>query len=83
MLVHLRGRVVREEKSRLSPEALAMGAAAKVFASRTRYERAQRLAKLGRGPLGRVPLPGWSAMRETPEVPETTFREWWRGRRAG
>ena len=31
VLIHLRGRVVREEKSRLSPEALAMGAVAKVF----------------------------------------------------
>ena len=82
VLVHLRARVVREEKSRLSPEALAMGAAAKVFASQGRYERAQRLARLGRGPLGRVPLPGWSVMRETPAVPETTFREWWRGRDA-
>ncbi|MDQ3104862.1 MAG: lactate utilization protein [Actinomycetota bacterium] len=82
VLVHLRARVVREEKSRLSPETLAMGAAAKVFASRARYERAQRLSRLGRGPLGRVPLPGWSAMRDTPEVPEETFREWWRARDA-
>jgi L-lactate dehydrogenase complex protein LldF len=80
VLVHLRARVVREEKARLGPEALAMGAAAKVFASRARYERAQRLSRLGRGPLGRVPLPGWSAMRETPDVPEATFREWWRAR---
>ena len=77
VLVHLRGRVVREEKSRLSPEAVAMGAAARVFSSRRGYERAQRLARLGRGPLGRVPIPGWSAMREAPEVPERTFREWW------
>jgi L-lactate dehydrogenase complex protein LldF len=80
VLVHLRGRVVREEKSRLSPEAAAMGAMAKVFASRTRYERAQRLSRLGRGPLRRVPLPGWSPMRDAPEIPERTFREWWRAR---
>src|SRR5688500_15777544 len=73
VLVHLRGRVVREEKARLSPESLAMGAAARTFASRTRYERAQRLSRLGRGPLGRVPVPGWSAMRELPAVPERTF----------
>jgi L-lactate dehydrogenase complex protein LldF len=72
--------VVREEKSRLSPEAAAMGAAAKVFGSRRAYERAQRLARLGRGPLGRVPIPGWSAMRETPAVPDATFRDWWRER---
>jgi L-lactate dehydrogenase complex protein LldF len=80
VLVHLRGRIVREEKSRMSPEAAAMAGAARVFATRTRYERAQRLSRIGRGPLRRVPVPGWSAMRELPEVPERTFREWWRSR---
>ncbi len=80
VLVHLRGRVVAEEKSKLSPETLAMGAVAKVFASQGHYERAQRLSKLGRGPLGRAPVPGWSAMRDLPEVPQSTFREWWRRR---
>ena len=83
VLVHLRARVVREEKSRYSPEALAMRAAAKTFGTRGAYERAQRLSRLGRGPLGKVPVPGWSTMRELPEVPEATFREWWRERRAG
>jgi L-lactate dehydrogenase complex protein LldF len=82
VLVHLRSRVVREEKSRLAPEALAMKAAAKTFGARGAYERAQGLSKLGRGPLGKLPMPGWSAMRELPEVPEATFREWWRERRA-
>jgi L-lactate dehydrogenase complex protein LldF len=83
VLIHLRGRVVREERSRLGPEALAMAAAAAVFGSERRYERAQRLSRLGRGPLGRLPVPGWSPMRDLPEVPEQTFREWWRGRSAG
>jgi len=83
VLVHLRARVVREEKSSYSPEALAMRAAAKTFGTRGGYERAQRLSKLGRGPLGKVPVPGWSTMRELPEVPESTFREWWSERRAG
>ena len=83
VLVHLRSRVVREEKSRLGPEALAMRAAGKTFGSRGAYERAQGLSRLGRGPLGKLPVPGWSGMRELPEVPESTFREWWRGRRAG
>jgi L-lactate dehydrogenase complex protein LldF len=82
VLIHLRSRVVEEEKSRLGPEALAMAAAGKVFASQGRYERAQRLSKLGRGPLGKLPVPGWSPMRDLPEVPRETFREWWRGRRA-
>jgi len=82
VLVHLRARVVREEKSRYSPEALAMRAAAKTFSTRGAYERAQRLSKLGRGPLGKVPVPGWSTMRELPQVPGSTFREWWRARSA-
>ena len=69
LLVHLRGRVIREQKSRLGPEALAMKAIAGVFASRERYERAQKLVRLGRGPLARAALPGWTAMRELPDPP--------------
>jgi L-lactate dehydrogenase complex protein LldF len=80
LLVHLRGRVVREEKSALSPEALAMRTVAGVFSSRPRYERAQRLARLGRGPIARAALPGWTAMRDLPEPPKETFRDWWRER---
>src|SRR3954452_5688787 len=40
VLVHLRGRLVREERSRLSGETLAMKALARVFGSRRSYERA-------------------------------------------
>jgi L-lactate dehydrogenase complex protein LldF len=82
LLVHLRGRVIREEKSRLSPEALTMKTIAGVFGSRPRYERAQKLARLGRGPLAKAALPGWTAMRELPEPPQETFRDWWRRRGA-
>ncbi len=80
LLVHLRGRVIREQKSSLSPEALAMKTVAAVFSSQSRYERAQKLARLGRGPLAKAALPGWSAMRELPDPPKQTFRDWWRGR---
>jgi L-lactate dehydrogenase complex protein LldF len=80
VLLHLRARVVREYKSRRSPEALAMEAVGRVFASQGLYERAQKLARLGRGPIVAAALPGWSAMRGLPEVPEQTFREWWRAR---
>ena len=71
------------EKWRLGPERLAMDAIAATFRSRRRYERAQRLARLGRGPVAEALLSRWTAMRELPEVPGETFREWWRGRRAG
>jgi L-lactate dehydrogenase complex protein LldF len=82
LLVHLRGRVIREQKSRFSGEALAMKAVAGVFGSQQRYERAQKLARLGRGPIAKAALPGWTAMRELPDPPEQTFREWWRSRRS-
>jgi L-lactate dehydrogenase complex protein LldF len=82
LLVHLRGRVIREQKSRLSAEALAMKTVAAVFGSQERYERAQKLARLGRGPIAKAALPGWTAMRELPDPPEQTFREWWRERGA-
>ncbi len=55
VLVHLRGRVVREAKSRWSPERVAMDALARVFRSRAHYERAQRMARLGNGPLAKLP----------------------------
>ncbi len=80
ILLHLRARVVREHKSKLSPEALAMEAVGRVFGSQKRYELAQKLARLGRGPIVAAALPGWSAMRGLPEVPDETFREWWRSR---
>jgi L-lactate dehydrogenase complex protein LldF len=80
ILIHLRGRIVREHKSKLSPEALAMKAMAAAFSTRRRYEAAQRLARLGRGPLARAALPGWTAMRDLPEPPRETFREWWASR---
>jgi L-lactate dehydrogenase complex protein LldF len=76
VLVHLRAKVVRE--SRLGLERAAMTGAGRIFASRRAYERAQRLARLGRLPLG--PLRAWARSRELPEVPSQTFREWWRER---
>jgi L-lactate dehydrogenase complex protein LldF len=80
VLVHLRARVVREERSRIGAEAVTMKALARVFASRRAYERAQRLAPLGRGPLARVALRRWTRARELPEVPPESFRSWWRQR---
>ena len=57
VLVHLRGRVVREVKSRWGPERLAMDALSRVFQSRGRYERAQRMARAGNGPIAKLPGP--------------------------
>jgi L-lactate dehydrogenase complex protein LldF len=82
ILVHLRGRVVRETKAEGLSERAAMGAMARVFASRRTYEAAQRMAKLGRGPLASAALRPWTRSRELPTVPEQTFRGWWREHRA-
>jgi L-lactate dehydrogenase complex protein LldF len=80
ILVHLRGRVVRETKAEGFGERAAMGAMARVFASRRTYEAAQRMAKLGRGPLASAALRPWTRSRELPAVPDQTFRDWWRSR---
>jgi L-lactate dehydrogenase complex protein LldF len=88
VLVHLRGRVVRETAGRADPERIAMRALAWAFADERRFERAQRLARAGQRPFARggrierLPgLRGWTGARDLPPVPEQTFREWWRARR--
>jgi L-lactate dehydrogenase complex protein LldF len=58
-----------------------MGAMARVFASRRTYEAAQRMAKLGRGPLASAALRPWTRSRELPTVPDQTFRDWWKRER--
>jgi len=91
ILVHLRGRIVAEAKESgprgaLAGERLAMGAVARVFNSRRRYEAAQRMARIGGRPFskdGRIearlpgPLKGWLSVRDLPTPPAQTFREWW------
>jgi L-lactate dehydrogenase complex protein LldF len=80
VLVHLRGRVLEEAHG---SERAAMRLVAGAFSTRRRYEAAQRLRRLGRGPLTRLPvgpLAGWTASRDLPEPPKQTFRDWWRER---
>jgi L-lactate dehydrogenase complex protein LldF len=94
VLIHLRGRVVRDKQdhdtlTRVSPENVAMQAMAYAFTSRERYERAQQLARLGqfplvhRGTITSLPgmLGGWTDMRDLREVPRQSFRDWWRSRK--
>jgi L-lactate dehydrogenase complex protein LldF len=94
VLLHLRGEAVRykqQHEGMTSPdyyESLAMKLAAYTFADRARYEQAQKLARLGQGPLARNgiisslpgPLAGWSTTRDLPAVPAQSFRDWWRTR---
>jgi L-lactate dehydrogenase complex protein LldF len=91
VLVHLRGRIVRERgASATHPgERATMRALAWVFRSGRGYRVAQRLG----APAGRVltrrpsvarllpgPLRAWAAVRELPAPPPRTFRDWWRDR---
>jgi L-lactate dehydrogenase complex protein LldF len=85
VLLHLRGRVVAEKVGRLDPERAALETLAAIFADRRRYERAQRLARSIRRRRVRSaatrlpgPLRAWMQARELPEVPEQSFRDWWR-----
>jgi L-lactate dehydrogenase complex protein LldF len=83
ILVHLRGRVIRERAGTHGAEAAVFRLIARAFATRRRYEAAQKLARLGRGPLTRLPigpLSGWTSARDLPEPPAQSFREWWRSR---
>src|SRR6202034_372293 len=86
--IRLRGRVVREQKSALDPEAVAMKTAAMVFTSRRRFEAAQRLGRIGQWPLVlhggfrtlRGMLGNCTRFRALREVPQQTFRKWWKER---
>ena len=92
-LIHLRGRIVREDQKtlggKLAPEALAMQAAASIFLSHRRYEAAQRLARMGqllferKGQLTSLPgiAGGWTRFRDLKPIPATSFRDWWKSRK--
>jgi L-lactate dehydrogenase complex protein LldF len=92
ILIHLRGEIVREDqktlRGALSAENLAMQAMAKIFLSHTRYEAAQRLARVGQrlfehdGQLKNLPgmAGGWTRFRDLRAVPKQSFRDWWKER---
>ncbi|MFZ0089381.1 MAG: LutB/LldF family L-lactate oxidation iron-sulfur protein [Solirubrobacteraceae bacterium] len=94
VLVHLRHEEVAHTaragtvRERLDPERVAMRAMARVFGDRRLFEAAQRAGRLGQWPLvhrGKIdrlpgPLSGWTSMRDLPELPGQTFRDWWRER---
>ena len=92
VLIHLRGEVVRHKQNDPGglpdAEGIAMKFLARTFASPTRFERAQKTARLGqrffmRGDvIERLPGPfgGWTTMRDVFPIAGQTFREWWRTR---
>ncbi len=91
ILIHLRGKVVRQKQKKEGwpdPENLAMKLLARVFGSRSLFERSQRVGRFGqkavvkRGFIEALPgeFAGWTAMRDVYPVAPQTFREWWRTR---
>ena len=88
MLVHLRSRVVADQRAdhRLpTPEAAALAVAAWTMRGRRRWTWALRLGRIGRllgrrnGRIRRLPPPlsAWTDSRDAPRPPEQTFRDWW------
>ena len=89
ILVELRGQVVRRRAAqplgRFGAEALAMGAALRMFENPALLALAQRGAHLAGRALGRdgrinwLPfgLGGWTASRDMPAPPAESFRSWW------
>lgn len=93
VLVHLRARVVDRGRRKLASlfdqERAGMLMMAAVFANRSRYEAAQRLARTAQravrhGDAWYHWLPGmagrWTETRDLAPLPQQTFREWWQQR---
>jgi L-lactate dehydrogenase complex protein LldF len=88
ILIHLRGRVVREEpvyRRALGAEAIAMRGMQWIFGSEKRLAMAQRLGRMAQLPfiarsgwIERLPgmLGGWTKTRDLRPLPQQSFREW-------
>jgi L-lactate dehydrogenase complex protein LldF len=92
VLVHLRGKVVRERRKhlggKLDAENMGMRFMSYIFANPRRLEAAQRMARLGqsafvrKGMITKLPgmLGGWTQARDLRPIPKQSFRQWWRER---
>ena len=92
ILIHLRGKIVRETQStfvgKLDPENIAMQAMALVFSSSGLMTVSEAFAKIAQWPFVRrdnikhLPgsLSGWSDTRDLAAIPKHSFRRWWKKR---
>lgn len=95
ILIHLRGKIVREEQStwrgRLNRENIAMQAMALVFSSSGYLSFAEAMGRIAarpftkNGTIKHLPgmLSGWSDTRDLAELPKHSFRQWWKSRNKG
>ena len=90
VLIHLRGKVVREDQATLAGKFslwnIGMQAAAFLFHDADRLAMAERLGQVGQGALvsknGFIEwmpgvLSGWTQTRDLKAMPAQSFREWW------
>ncbi|MDN0201279.1 LutB/LldF family L-lactate oxidation iron-sulfur protein [Streptomyces sp. S.PNR 29] len=92
LLLHLRARVVDQQRERLvpRPERLGMTAARWVLSAPWRLAAAQRAGAVAarlvgrRGPVGRLPGPlsRWTDARDAPVPATESFRAWWKRTRS-
>jgi len=88
VLVHLRGRAIRERTAAGAGERMMMSAAGWALAGERRFRWARRVGRLVQRPfvrenkIERLPggLSGWTMTRDLPAMPRRSFREWWNGR---
>ncbi|MFH5824456.1 lactate utilization protein B [Georgenia sp. AZ-5] len=85
-LVHLRNRLNQAQQRRPLPTGwdLAMKAASATMSSGRRFGPAARATRLGRiaarnDRISHLPPPlnGWTDVRDVPQPPKATFRQWW------
>src|SRR6202789_314105 len=94
ILIHLRGKIVREEQKTLSGKLgswnLGMRMAAAMLKDGERLHLAQRLGRLAQAPfvgdsgfIESLPfmLGGWTETRDLAPLPAESFREWWAKRK--
>jgi L-lactate dehydrogenase complex protein LldF len=90
VLIHLRGKVVRQDQKTLAGKFglwnIGMQAAAFLFADADRFAAAQRFGRTAQkavisnnGFIERLPLllSGWTQTRDLRPIPAQTFRDWW------
>ena len=90
VLIHLRGKVVREDQATLAGKFslwnIGMQAAAFLFKDAGRLEMAERLGQVGQkvlvsknGFIEWMPgvLSGWTQTRDLKAMPKQSFRQWW------